>query len=303
MCQFTFYNDRITAHNKEAADTLLLVLASQAIEVSLEHHGDNYDLIPENPGSDMETAREVILLFYAENSSHTNIADTNSLINLSSINNRVVITSSAVISIFASVLLLCTIYAATFFYNNQHEVALKYGASALYILQGEYYRIISALLLHADIEHLAGNVAALIFLGIPLCSMAGTVRGVCLIILSGATGNLINAYMYRSTHLSIGASTAVMGAVGTLVSLQIIRRHIERKNSSMLKKVASGSREGSLAGLRGSAIFIIASGAAFVGMMSGGEYTDVSAHIFGFLAGLILGFPGLLLIKRSENKN
>lgn len=215
---------------------------------------------------------------------------------------KIVLTRSAVNSVIASVLSLCLIHAATLFFNNQREVVFNYGASALYILQGEYYRVVTALMLHADIEHLAGNVAGMVLLATPLCSMIGAARGLFLILLSAAAGNLLNAYLYRGVNLSIGASTAVMSAVGILVSLQIIRHHHEGNSIPLSGSSAHGLREGTLSGLRGSALFIIASGAAFVGMMSGGKYADLSAHVFGFLAGLIVGFPSLIAIKRLEKR-
>ncbi|MEZ4602465.1 MAG: hypothetical protein R2861_03365 [Desulfobacterales bacterium] len=37
---------------------------------------------------------------------------------------------------------------------------------------------------------------------------------------SGISGNLFNAWMYESAHVSIGASTAVFGAVGILAGYQ-----------------------------------------------------------------------------------
>ncbi|MBF0231973.1 MAG: rhomboid family intramembrane serine protease [Desulfamplus sp.] len=215
---------------------------------------------------------------------------------------RFVLTLSAIISVSASAILLCAVHAATIFHNNHREMVLKYGASALYILQGEYYRTVTALMFHSDIEHLAGNVAGILLLAIPLCSAIGTGKGIFLIILSGAAGNLLNAYMFRSAHISIGASTAVMGAVGVLVSLQMKRRYNtirQYKDLSPIKifgNTVSGFKKGFLAELRDSAIFVMASGAAFVGIMSGGEYTDVSAHVFGFISGVIIGIIGFIII-------
>ncbi len=297
----------LTAHNREEAETLLLVLESQGIEGYLEHNNGIYDLFLADSsallldGSDscnhgstffidepdictddfdsyieqskqrIESAREIIALFYAENVSHILNGIENSGSQLHSTlgaspEKRIVITRTAVTSVALFVLLLCTIHAATIFHNNHREVVFGYGSSALYVLQGEYYRVITALMLHADIGHLAANVAGMLFLAVPLCSITGAVRGLVLILLSGAAGNLMNACLYRSAHLSIGASTSVMGAVGILVAFQITRR--KRQLST---------------------IAILACGATFVGMMSGGKETDVPAHIFGFLAGLILG--------------
>ncbi|MEA1969409.1 MAG: rhomboid family intramembrane serine protease, partial [Thermodesulfobacteriota bacterium] len=168
------------------------------------------------------------------------------------------------------VLALLMIHLGCEYAGVHKNIILEYGSSALYILQGEYYRIFTALMLHADIEHLAGNIAGILIFGIPLCTITGSIQGFCLLAASGAAGNLINAWMYRTAHLSIGASTSVMGAAGLLVAFQ------------MKKKAA-------VKGFKPSIFLPLGAGAALVGMLSGGENTDVSAHIFGFASGLVMG--------------
>lgn len=289
---YRFYMD-----TKEDAEMLLLILASEGVDLYLMHHNQGYELIVKHdPDYDIEFIREVIASFYAENIA-TNCVEHNSDESghafKSSSENQFILTQSAVTSVSMFVLLLCTVHAATIFHNNHREVVLKYGSSALYVLQGEYYRVITALLLHADIEHLAGNVAGMLFLAVPLCSITGAGRGMFLVILSGGAGNLVNACLYRSAHLSIGASTAVMGAVGILVALQIINRRGQHQPMKQLQPTREHRQLPT--------IFILACGAAFVGMMSGGKETDLSAHVFGFLAGLIFGFPGLVGLKQFKN--
>ncbi|MBF0412953.1 MAG: rhomboid family intramembrane serine protease [Desulfamplus sp.] len=268
----------LTVDNKEEADTLLLVLESQDIDAFwLERNNCSYDIfLDDSEESKISFAKETISLFYTENYSNKSIAALSS-------EQPLVLTQNALFSVSLFVLLLCTIHASTIFHNNHREVVLKYGSSALFVLQGQYYRVITALMLHSDIEHLAGNVVGMLSLGIPLCSIIGAARGMFLIVLSGGVGNLLNVWLYRSSHLSIGASTAVMGAVGNLVAFQIIKRKRQFKPIGQYRQIPP--------------IFILACGAAFVGMMSGGQNTDVSAHIFGFIAGLIFGFLGRLSYK------
>ncbi|MGD9730690.1 MAG: rhomboid family intramembrane serine protease [Desulfamplus sp.] len=265
---------------------LLLTLASEGVDLYLMHdNGCDELIIDYRTDKELESIKEIITTFYYEFNAEKSALQT--AVNSScQPAQKFVVTSSALFSVSMFALLLCTIHAASVFHNNHREIILKYGSSALYVLQGEYYRVVSALLLHSDVEHLAANVAGVLLLATPLCSITGSVTGMALIILSGGVGNFINALLYRSAHLSIGASTAVMGAVGSLVAFQIINRNRAVQPINKYKKI--------------SPIFILGCGAAFVGIMSGGKDTDVSAHIFGFLSGLVFGFPVILTIYHSH---
>ncbi len=167
--------------------------------------------------------------------------------------------------------MLAVVHGVVDFYGIKHDVVLWFGSSALYILQGEFYRTATALFLHADFGHLLGNGAGMIVFGVPVCALAGTLPGLLMILAAGASGNLATALLYRTAHLSIGASTAVMGAAGILVSYQTIEK--------------IRGRHGFHPGL----FFPLGAGIALVGMLSGGENTDVVAHLAGFGAGLVLG--------------
>ncbi len=277
---------RLNIDKKEEADLLLLTLASEGVDLYLMHdNGCDELIIAHRTDKELESIKEIITTFYYELNAEKSALQTAVNSSCQPVQ-KFVVTRSALFSVSMFALLLCTIHAASLFHNNHREIILKYGSSALYVLQGEYYRVVSALLLHSDVEHLAANVAGVLLLAVPLCSITGSVTGMALIILSGGVGNFINALLYRSAHLSIGASTAVMGAVGSLVAFQIINRNRAVQPINKHKKV--------------SPIFILGCGAAFVGIMSGGKDTDVSAHIFGFLSGLVFGFPVILTIYHSH---
>lgn len=171
---------------------------------------------------------------------------------------------------FLWVFLLCLIHVMLNGTGRHEKWVETLGASALYILQGEVYRAFTALWLHADTGHLIGNVLGILVLGPPLFALARPVRGVMVALASGTAGNLVNALFHRNAHLSIGASTAVMGMAGLLAVYQARRW-----------------KDSGLRGVR--RIFPLAAGATLVALFSGGERTDVSAHVFGFLSGVVLG--------------
>ena len=159
-------------------------------------------------------------------------------------------------------------------------IAPAYGSSARHILDGELFRAVTSLFLHKDIVHLVGNMAALAVFATGVCLFAGCGAGWFMILLSGAAGNVANAFLHQTGHISIGASTAVFGALGMLAS---------RRFFVKLKSEARKMR----------AWLPIASGLALLGFMGvGGKETDLSAHLFGFSAGIIIGLFYSVLMKR-----
>ncbi len=263
--------DYLNNLTEKQANLFILVLESQGITCTFMQNGSLFDIKVRD--EDKARAIEALEKFYKEN-----LKTNNSYIQFSSL------FAEKSIMIF-SVLVLAAIYFGYAYAGNENKIIMEYGCSALYILNGQYYRIITGLMLHAGVEHLAGNVAGLLAFGIPVCTIAGPGVGLCLIVFTGAAGNFINAYMYRTAHLSIGASTSVMGAVGILVAFQTIKKF-------------------KLSGMSSRAIIPLGAGAALLGMLSGGKNTDISAHFFGFISGLAAGFIfGLIQQKIEFSKN
>ena len=92
-------------------------------------------------------------------------------------------------------------------------------AGALYqanVLAGEYWRLVSAMFLHADLEHLAANCIMLYILGLA-CEHAfsrGQMLG--LYFMSGISGSILSVSLL--TGPSIGASGAVFGMMGATIA-------------------------------------------------------------------------------------
>ena len=145
------------------------------------------------------------------------------------------------------------------------------SADADRILLGELWRTVTALTLHANLAHALSNAIGItLFLG-ALSSILGPGLASALVLLAGAGGNLANALVHGSAHVSVGASTSVFGAVGMLGGLGLARRG--------RKKVP-----------RRRAWVPVAAALALLAMLgTGGERVDVLAHLFGFLFGGVLG--------------
>ena len=77
------------------------------------------------------------------------------------------------------------------------------------IRAGEWWRTFTALGLHADPLHLAGNLIYGLIFGFLAGQLLGWGLAWSGLLLAGALGNLLNAFLQAPTHSSIGASTAV----------------------------------------------------------------------------------------------
>jgi len=168
--------------------------------------------------------------------------------------------------------------------GNDSEVFVRtYGSSAFHILHGELYRSVTSLMIHASVVHLAGNMLGIAIFGTAVCTITGWGVGWFMILATGVLGNLMNAVLYKTGHLSIGASTAVFGAVGILVAHQFFKKF-------------------RLPGQRMRAWLPLGAGLALLSILGSGEHTDLMAHLFGFMAGLILGAFYGVLVKQPAAK-
>jgi membrane associated rhomboid family serine protease len=152
------------------------------------------------------------------------------------------------------------------------------NAQAAKILDGQWWRTVTALTLHADWAHLSSNLAIGGIFIIFLCRELGSGLAWSLLLGAGSLGNLVNAYVQPATHNSVGASTAVFGAVGTLAAISLVRyRHNLRKR--WMLPVAAALALLALLGTEG-------------------KNTDLGAHLFGFVYGGFLGLITEYLIDR-----
>lgn len=92
------------------------------------------------------------------------------------------------------------------------------------VVAGEYWRLLSATLLHGGPDHLIGNAIALFILGM-LCEHAfGRGQFVVLYVLSGIAGSVVS--LVTSAGPSVGASGAIFGLQGA--SIVLFRQHRAR---------------------------------------------------------------------------
>lgn len=180
----------------------------------------------------------------------------------------------ALLAIFHNLLLL----DINLFGHGSFDWLTRGNADAGAIRAGEWWRTLTALSLHADGLHLLGNLCiGGLFISL-LCRALGSGLGWSLLLAGGALGNLLNAWLQSPLHRSVGASTAVFGAVGLLAALNLHRPRQTLRRRLHLSLAAALA----LLALLGSA----------------GENTDLGAHLFGLAAGLSLGLPTSVLLAR-----
>lgn len=143
------------------------------------------------------------------------------------------------------------------------------------VMAGQWWRTVTALCLHVDTAHLAGNLAFGGFFGLYAGRYLGSGVAWLGILVGGAAGNMLNAAIQPSGHLSIGASTAVFAALGLLAAYTWRRGVL--KHTTWRARVAPITAALGLLAFTGTG-----------GGVAGGN-VDIVAHLTGFIAGLGIG--------------
>jgi membrane associated rhomboid family serine protease len=149
------------------------------------------------------------------------------------------------------------------------------------ILSGAVYESVTALTLHATPQHLLGNaIVGGLFLTV-LHRRFGAGLGTFLVVTAGAAGNLMNAAWHGAGHRSLGASTAVMAALAALAVTQFVLDRTRQPNRKIVLTWAP-----------------ILAGLALLGTFGASPDSDLHAHGFGFVAGLVFGMVAAFPLRR-----
>jgi membrane associated rhomboid family serine protease len=135
--------------------------------------------------------------------------------------------------------------------------------------QGEWWRLITALTLHADQMHLVGNTVIGGVIVHLLCKATGYGMGWLTLLLAAMSGNFLNIIFRDTPHYSVGFSTAVFAAVGILCG-----RQLNNTAATIVRQV----------------VLPLGAGAGLLAMLgSEGARTDLGAHLFGLAGGVVYG--------------
>jgi membrane associated rhomboid family serine protease len=136
------------------------------------------------------------------------------------------------------------------------------------VANGDWWRLLTAAFLHANIVHIGLNMLALGWLGAPVERYIGSVRYLALYIVSGLAGSA-GALITTPLGVTVGASGAIFGILGALLIIEY-------------------QQTGSIAG---QAFMLIVINLAF-------SFTVAGISIGGHIGGLIGGILAMLAMSR-----
>jgi membrane associated rhomboid family serine protease len=168
-------------------------------------------------------------------------------------------------------------------------------ASSAGVAGGDWWRPITALTLHSDLQHILSNLFfGAVFVGL-LVQVLGAQLTWPTVVISAALGNLLNLFVSGAEHRSLGASTAVFAALGALTAVQFSRK-LASSRARMTRWVPLIAG-GLLLAWNGMGSTRLGPGLEVQRQAS--DNTDIGAHIAGFVMGLALGFVVWRLEQRA----
>ncbi|MCL2172834.1 MAG: rhomboid family intramembrane serine protease [Candidatus Bathyarchaeota archaeon] len=126
-----------------------------------------------------------------------------------------------------------------------------------------YYQLFTAMFIHADLMHIAGNMMFLLIFGLRAEEMFSLPEYLGIYIIGGLTGNLLTLAS-GPFYLSVGASGAIFALFGACI---LYDRKFARQS------------------ILGALMF-----AGFLLLMNMGERVNILSHIGGLVFGLIAGY-------------
>lgn len=147
------------------------------------------------------------------------------------------------------------------------------------VVGDEPWRAVTALTLHANTVHVLGNAVATAVLLPPLVQRLGLGAALCLMVFSGAAGNVLSALVHDPRHIAIGASTATFGAIGALAALRLLPSSV----------TGTTRRRGWV---------VLAATLLLLAMLGTAPEADVIAHALGLVAGGALGLAAGAVLRQ-----
>ncbi|HEV2246711.1 MAG TPA: rhomboid family intramembrane serine protease [Terriglobia bacterium] len=157
------------------------------------------------------------------------------------------------------------------------RLGAKYGPL---VYAGEWWRLVTAMFLHAGLLHIGMNLWCLFDLGPEVEGMFGMSKYIVLYLVTGVLGYVVSLF-WSPMGISLGASGAIMGLVGILIGATFHHGQLGKEYRSMLWRWV---------------IYIAIFGIFFP--------VDNAAHFGGLIAGLVLGYlipEGVPETRPAEN--
>ena len=160
------------------------------------------------------------------------------------------------------------------------DVLVRLGAKAPYIWAGQWWRLVTAVFLHAGLLHIGMNMWCLVDLGPEVESLFCATKFTVLYLATGVAGFMLSLW-WSPFGVSVGASGAILGLIGILIGASFHHGHLGRDYRRQLWRWV---------------IYIAIFGIFFS--------VDNAAHLGGLASGLVLGYlipEGEPATRPSEN--
>ncbi len=108
-----------------------------------------------------------------------------------------------------NLLILACIAVSLFFWTIGQNDVEQFAFSTQNLLEGKFWTLITALFIHADIVHLAGNMLFLFAFGNSLEREVGAAKTYLAFFVGGILSFLLGVFFYAPSDLLIGASAAI----------------------------------------------------------------------------------------------
>lgn len=164
-----------------------------------------------------------------------------------------------------------------YYYVSSHggitdENLIDFGANFRpLVMQGEWWRLMSCMFLHANLMHIGANMYSLWALGRMLEALVGWKSTFLVYMITGVLASLTSLLYHTDAVVGIGASGAIFGLFGAFAALVLKK-----------KVVGAGGQLLTIKSLM--APLLINLGISLL------PEIDLSAHLGGFVSGAIIGF-------------
>jgi len=159
-------------------------------------------------------------------------------------------------------------------YDGENELLRAAAMDTEAVRGGEWWRLFTALTVHADVGHLIGNVCTLLLLGHLACRQFGSGIAWVLVLASGVAGHLLKTAFFPQGPVSIGASTTGFGTLGILAAYRTVA--IGRR----LRFARLAARRIGLP---------LAAGFTMLAILGTGPRSDLASHLLGMFCGVVIG--------------
>ncbi len=250
----------LPARSRKQAFDWSLVLASQGIRTTIVHSSDSKRWGLWVPQPELQHATRSLKQYHLENKGWEG---------------QLRVTPSREDAVFHwASLLWCFCIGAFYLIQVWYSPMMKSAGlmDNIALQHGEWWRLFTAITLHADVGHLAANLTMGFFLIGLVMPRYGVGTSLLATFLAGALGNVAGLAIYGPEHRSLGASGMVLAALGLLAVLPI---STPMNNAQAWRSLISGLSAGVM-------LFVL---------MGLSPESDLVAHFGGFLGGAILGAP------------